>query len=285
MEVSFTTVRPLACLRARWLVYRPPPRTFTPPHPSHNPTRPNPPHPAPPAGYSFKLESANLERMFLHASPKAPYSTLNDPDNDELAKCLRTGLPCEVNISAAFSTFSIHKYIQPSDDDRKGHPIGAPLRFYHSQAESFLQASSDPDKGKGGSRERPSASAGKKKVSRWGSIKSKVGPKVGVKVEGGGGDGADGGWGGLMSQVTSQASTGADETKEVEEATGADQPVMLPGHIPYLKRVPHTEGHDVDPSNPACQSSKGVWVFENLSRSVGGSVRWMAPVRIRHYVR
>lgn len=218
--------------------------------------------------------------MFLHTSPKAPYNTLNDPNDGKLPKCLRTGPPCEVNVSAAFSTFSIHRYFQPSEDDRLGLPIGAPLRFWHSQAESFLQASSDPDKGKGGSRERAPS---KKKASRWGSLKTKV--AVQPEAEGGGGDGGrtGAGWGGLMSQVTLQVSTGADEAKQ--EAAGVDQPATLPGHIPYLKRITQHEGHDADPANPVCQSSKGVWVFENLSRSVGGVVRWMTPVRIRHYVR
>ena len=51
-------------------------------------------------GYSFKLESANLDRMFLHTSPKSTYSNINDPDNTTLPKCLRTGTPCEVNVSA-----------------------------------------------------------------------------------------------------------------------------------------------------------------------------------------
>ena len=37
-------------------------------------------------GYSFKLESANLERMYLHTSPKATYSTINNPENTALPK-------------------------------------------------------------------------------------------------------------------------------------------------------------------------------------------------------
>ena len=69
--------------------------------------------------------------MFLHTSPKALYSTINDPDNTNLPKCLRTGTPCEVNVSAAFSTFTISKYNRL--EDPMALPIGAQFRFYHSQ--------------------------------------------------------------------------------------------------------------------------------------------------------
>ena len=71
-------------------------------------TTPPPPYSSTP-GYSFKLESANLERMYLHTSKSTHYSEVNDPDNTDLPLCLRTGAPCEVNLSATFSTYSILK--------------------------------------------------------------------------------------------------------------------------------------------------------------------------------
>ena len=103
-------------------------------------------------GYSFKLESANLERMYLHTSPTFPYSEVTNADDTMLPRCLRTGLACEVNLSASFSTYTISKYNRV--EDRTALPIGAPFRLYHSQAESFLTASCDPDKGKALGRSR-----------------------------------------------------------------------------------------------------------------------------------
>jgi hypothetical protein len=165
-------------------------------------------------GYSFKLETKHIERHFLHVSPKSFYSEINDPNNADLHRVLRTGKQCELNAAAAYTTFQATKFAKNEDPGLM--LTGTPFRLYHSQAESFLQASCDPDKGKYTERERPN-----------------------------GGD-------------------------------------VLPGHIPYLKQMKDT-GSDPDPTNPANQSSKGVWVFESLNRSMGDNIEWNKPIRIRHY--
>ena len=107
-------------------------------------------------GYSLKLENKDLERMFLHVSNDAFYSEVNDPENADLPRVLRTGKQCELNLGAAFSTFQIKKFA--SHENKNLMLTGTPFRLYHSQAESFLQASCDPDKGKYTERVRPDGS-------------------------------------------------------------------------------------------------------------------------------
>ena len=258
------------------------------------------PHPTPHSsipGYSFKLESANIERMYLHTSSAAPYTHINHPDDLNLAKCLRTGLPCEVNLAPSFSTYTIFKWVpspaavrpsfllsfscpsafalcgcsclpSPPPPPRLARPrprprprhhdhallalalaitttlcspspqssphylsrynrvhdgstlqFGDPFRLYHSQAESFVRASCDPDKGKskGGSR---------------------------------------------LDQVRLRRGDG-------------------PTHVPYLRRLVD-EGSDPDPTNPEHQSAKGVWVVEAMERS---EVNWAGGGLLRSTAR
>ena len=146
-------------------------------------------------GYNLKFESAKKEELSLHVSKTAAYSEVNDPDNDAHPKILRTGRPLELNISTRPTNFSIHGYTQARSHivrssrvartrthalararahthtptthvryareyDKSLMLTGTQFRLYHSQAESFLQASCGPDKntanGEGSIRERPS---------------------------------------------------------------------------------------------------------------------------------
>lgn len=50
-------------------------------------------------------------------------------------------------------------------------------------------------------------------------------------------------------------------------------------HLPYLKScVPFI----IDPDRIENLSAKGVWVFECVTRSQGGAVRFNQPLRVRH---
>jgi len=98
---------------------------------------------------SIKLESAKLDGMFLHTSPKV-YSTIPNPNDLELPTVIRKDQVCEVNCSAQFTTFIVQRFAHFETAQLSKLKMGGGFRLYHSQAESFLHASCNPDKEHGG---------------------------------------------------------------------------------------------------------------------------------------
>ena len=100
-------------------------------------------------GHSLKLEAVKLEGMFVHVSAGCPFSELNDPADLTLPSTLREGRTCEINCAPHFTTFAISLYSRTRPEERKQNLLQTldPVRLFHSQAEAFIHASSDPMKG------------------------------------------------------------------------------------------------------------------------------------------
>jgi hypothetical protein len=93
------------------------------------------------------VESAVLAANFIHTS-KQNYSPVPDPTDLSLPKCLRTGRTCETNLSSNYATFTIKKRSRCSPKEAAALQTGEPVRFYHSQSESFVTASANQEKGR-----------------------------------------------------------------------------------------------------------------------------------------
>lgn len=97
--------------------------------------------------HSIKLASVRLNgNMFLHTSEKV-YEDVFREESTTLSSCLRIQHTMELNASSKFTTFVIRK----CSSFKKGthdclQSSFSPFRFYHSQAESFIVASSNKDK-------------------------------------------------------------------------------------------------------------------------------------------
>lgn len=97
--------------------------------------------------HSIKLASVRLNgNMFLHTSEKV-YEDVFREESKTLPCCLRIQQTMELNASSKFTTFVIRK----CSSFKKGihdclQSSFSPFRLYHSQAESFIVASSSKDK-------------------------------------------------------------------------------------------------------------------------------------------
>ena len=74
------------------------------------------------------------------------YSDIVDPTNDALPNVLRKPKTFEVNCSAQFTTFIVNCFAHFDEKDNDSLRVGDGFRLYHSQAESFIQASCNADK-------------------------------------------------------------------------------------------------------------------------------------------
>ena len=74
------------------------------------------------------------------------YHDLPDPTNSALPKALQCGQIFETNLSPQSCTFTVHKHARFSPRDMACMLTGTPFRLYHSQSESFVHASCNPDK-------------------------------------------------------------------------------------------------------------------------------------------
>jgi hypothetical protein len=116
------------------------------------------------------------------------------------------------------------------------------FRLYHSESESFVQASSNAEKE---------------------NLKNAASPNENSSSGGGSG----GGGGSLYDSIDTQWSM----TRE-----GGDPP-----HIPFLKQLLDL-GETPDPTDPKNQSTKSVWSFEYVKRSQCAPIGWGLSVRVRH---
>lgn len=99
--------------------------------------------------HSVRLESVKQQGFLVHISPIA-YSPIPHWRNRFLPRSLQCGKIFEANFSAeinAKTVFKVSKYSRFTVDDALALRTSAPFRLYHSQSESFFQASCDPDKG------------------------------------------------------------------------------------------------------------------------------------------
>ena len=94
---------------------------------------------------SIKLESAKIDGMFLHTSPKV-YTTITNANDPDLATVIRKDQVCEVNCSAQFTTFTVQRFAHYEKSDLNKLKTSDCFRLYHSQADSFIHASCNPDK-------------------------------------------------------------------------------------------------------------------------------------------
>jgi hypothetical protein len=92
------------------------------------------------------------------------YDELPSFERPELPACLRTGKTFEANLSPNFSTFRLVRTNRLFPDDLKFLATGLGFRLFHSQSGSFVAASGNPEKGRGGeTREYFPATAGNPK--------------------------------------------------------------------------------------------------------------------------
>ena len=70
-----------------------------------------------------------------------------DPANEALSDILRKPKCFELNCSAQFTSFIVRRYAHFDKKDVNSLRVGEGFRLYHSQAESFIHASCNPDKG------------------------------------------------------------------------------------------------------------------------------------------
>ena len=97
-------------------------------------------------GDSFVLESLQSRGMHLCTSGNAPYSQLPCTNDALLPKCLQTGWTYEVNLSPVSSTWKVEKYARFDAKECELYHTGAAFRLYHTQSESFVNASCDAEK-------------------------------------------------------------------------------------------------------------------------------------------
>jgi hypothetical protein len=98
--------------------------------------------------HSLRIESVKQRGYLVHIS-NIPYSPIPDWRNSLLPKTLQTGKIFEANLAteaSAKTVFKVSKYARFGPNDALVLRTSAPFRLYHSQSESFVQASSDPEK-------------------------------------------------------------------------------------------------------------------------------------------
>ena len=95
--------------------------------------------------HNIVLESTKQRGMYVHTSQVA-VDAIPNPLDSRLPCNLRTCKTFESNISPHGSTYSLHKYGRFEKSDGSSLKTGVPFRLYHSQSESFVQASCDAEK-------------------------------------------------------------------------------------------------------------------------------------------
>jgi hypothetical protein len=96
-------------------------------------------------GHSLVLESGKLPGTFVHTS-LACYDETPDSLDPALPKCLQTGITYEANASPKGCTFAVQKHGRFDETEAHEMHTRTPFRLYHSQSESFMHASCDPEK-------------------------------------------------------------------------------------------------------------------------------------------
>lgn len=96
--------------------------------------------------HTLVVESMTQAEMRLHTS-SGSYSDFPDIADPKLPKCLQTGKMLEVNLSPRRDVgFTVTKYGRFRGTDADLLRTNTPFRLFHSQTESFLNASCDADK-------------------------------------------------------------------------------------------------------------------------------------------
>ena len=96
--------------------------------------------------HTLVVESVQQREMRLHTSSLA-YSNIPDPSNPALPKCLQKGRVLETNLSPKREVgMTVTKFARFGHAEAGLMRTGDPFRLYHSQSESFVQASCDAEK-------------------------------------------------------------------------------------------------------------------------------------------
>jgi hypothetical protein len=99
--------------------------------------------------HSVRIESVKQRGYLVHISSACPYSPIPDWRNSLLPKSLQTGKIYEANLATeptAKTVYKVSKYARFGPQFSNVLQTSAPFRLYHSQSESFVQASSDAEK-------------------------------------------------------------------------------------------------------------------------------------------
>jgi hypothetical protein len=91
------------------------------------------------------LESLRQRDNFVHVSA-TQYDTLRNVHDSTLPMRLRTGKVFETNLSTQLSSFRLHSYARFGVATEEALKTGEGFRLFHSQSDSFVQASNNPDK-------------------------------------------------------------------------------------------------------------------------------------------